>query len=141
MPGLYRPLTTRCVQDAQILVLKLYWTRVLETKSEISTGAGPVFVIGGSRTGSELVRNILNSYSVIYLLPEMALVYPGYLHDDDDGALRYDDIGRRLPGKSRLNLHSALPVPNPFRPFFPRTPAPHRRSESRDAGRIIARSL
>ena len=42
----------------------------------------PIFVVGGSRTGSELIRNILNTYSDIELLPEMALMYPRHLHRD-----------------------------------------------------------
>lgn len=42
----------------------------------------PVFIIGGSRTGSELLKNIIRKYSAIDLAPEMFMMCPGWLHKD-----------------------------------------------------------
>ena len=42
----------------------------------------PVFIVGGSRTGSELLKNIIRKYSVIDFAPEMFMICPGWLHKD-----------------------------------------------------------
>lgn len=42
----------------------------------------PVFIIGGSRTGSELLKNIIRKYSNINFVPEMFLLCPRWLHKD-----------------------------------------------------------
>lgn len=42
----------------------------------------PVFIIGGSRTGSELLKNIIRKYSAIDFVPEMFMMCPGWLHKD-----------------------------------------------------------
>lgn len=42
----------------------------------------PVFIIGGSRTGSELLKNIIRKYTEIDFVPEMFMLSPGWLHKD-----------------------------------------------------------
>ena len=42
----------------------------------------PVFIVGGSRTGSELLKNILRKYSKIDFSPEMFILCPRWLHKD-----------------------------------------------------------
>ena len=43
---------------------------------------GPVFIIGGSRTGSELLKNFFRKYTEIDMIPEMFLLCPSWLHED-----------------------------------------------------------
>ncbi len=61
----------------------------------------PVFIVGGSRTGSELIRNILITCSEIDLLPEMALIYPRHLHRDFRSRTR--SIRRNLHDDRAIN--------------------------------------
>lgn len=42
----------------------------------------PVFIIGGSRTGSELLKNIVCKYTEINFTPEMFMMCPRWLHKD-----------------------------------------------------------
>jgi hypothetical protein len=44
--------------------------------------SGPIFIIGGSRTGSELHRTILTHSPRIDLVEEMWLLCPSWLHTD-----------------------------------------------------------
>ena len=50
----------------------------------------PVFIIGGSRTGSELHKNILSTYTDIDLVPEMWLRCPFWLHTDLEKNLKHE---------------------------------------------------
>jgi len=42
----------------------------------------PVFIVGGSRTGSELLKNIVRKYSDVDFVPEMFMICPRWLHKD-----------------------------------------------------------
>lgn len=42
----------------------------------------PVFIIGGSRTGSELLKNFFRKYTNVDMVPEMFILCPRWLHKD-----------------------------------------------------------
>ncbi len=48
----------------------------------------PVFIVGGSRTGSELHRTILRNSLEIDLIDEMWLLCPAWLHPDFESTVR-----------------------------------------------------
>ncbi len=58
--------------------------------------SAPLFIIGGSRTGSEMLRDLLTNGSDYALLPEAHLITPPWLHRDFVRSLR-KRLGGRLP--------------------------------------------
>ena len=54
----------------------------------------PVFIIGGSRTGSELLKDFIREYTEIDILPEMCLLAPAWIHTDFENNLKKCGIER-----------------------------------------------
>ena len=50
--------------------------------------AKPVFIIGGSRTGSEMLKTMLTASAEIDLVDELFLMFPRWLHKDLDSNIR-----------------------------------------------------
>ena len=66
----------------------------------------PVFIIGGSRTGSELLKGILEKYSQCAFVNEMHLLDPAWLHEDFSSAVTKElgGFGTLLSGASIVEL-------------------------------------